>query len=95
MDYHDTNNMQQQIEQARQIEAMKRQLLSQMLTKDAFERLSRVRSVNQSLANSAEMFLLQAYQQGQVKGMVDDETLKELLRAISSGTARNFKITRK
>jgi DNA-binding TFAR19-related protein (PDSD5 family) len=90
----DQSDYQQQIEQER-VEQLKRQILSGMLTKDAYERLARVRSVNQSLAGGAELYLLQAYQAGQVKGTVDDNQLKELLRAISSGTARDFKIMRK
>ncbi len=88
------SDYQQQIEQER-VEQLKRQILSGMLTKDAYERLSRVRSVNQNLAGNAELYLLQAYQAGQVKGTVDDDQLKELLRAISSGMTKDFKITRR
>lgn len=90
----DQNEYQQQIEQER-VEQLKRQILSGMLTKDAYERLARVRSVNQGLAGNAELYLLQAYQAGQIKGTIDDNQLKELLRAISTGMAKDFKITRK
>lgn len=94
MQYQD-RDIQQQIEQARQLEMLKRQILSKILAKDAYERLARVRSVNQDLAGNAELYLLQAYQAGQIKGIVDDNTVKELLGAISSGMVRDFKITRK
>ncbi len=90
----DQGDYQQQIEQER-VELLKRQILSGMLTKDAYERLARVRSVNQNLAGNAELYLLQAYQAGQIKGTVDDNMLKELLRAVSSGMTKDFRITRK
>ncbi len=90
----DQNDYQNQIEQER-VEQLKRQILSGMLTKDAYERLARVRSVNPNLAGNAELYLLQAYQSGQVKGTINDDQLKELLGAISSGTSRDFKIKRK
>jgi programmed cell death protein 5 len=82
-----------QMAQLRQIEEMKRQLMSRLLTKDAFERLGRVRSVNPQLAAQAELYLLQAQQAGQIKGTVDDDQLKEILQALSE--KRDFKIKRK
>ena len=90
----DQNEYQQQVEQER-LELLKRQLLSSILSKDAYERLARVRTVNQNLAGSAELYLFQAYQSGQVNGTVDDNKLKELLGAISSGTTKEFRITRR
>ncbi len=82
-----------QMAQLKQIEEMKRQLMSRLLTKEAFERLGRVRSVNPQLASQAEFYLLQAQQAGQLKGAVDDEQLKEILKALSE--KRDFNIKRK
>jgi DNA-binding TFAR19-related protein (PDSD5 family) len=82
-----------QMAQLKQIEKMKRQLMSRLLTKEAFERLGRVRSVNPQLASQAELYLLQAQQAGQLKGTVDDEQLKEILKALSE--KRDFNIKRK
>ena len=82
-----------QMAQLKQIEEMKRQLMSRLLTKEAFERLGRVRSVNPQLASQAELYLLQAQQAGQLKGAVSDEQLKEILKALSE--KRDFNIKRK
>jgi len=88
------NDYQQQAEQER-VELLKKQLLTTILTKEAYERLARVRSVNPNLAGSAELYLFQGYQAGKIQGTVDDNTLKELLRAISTGMTKDFRITRK
>lgn len=79
--------------QAQQIEEMKRKLLSQMLSKEAFERLGRVRSVNPQLAGNVELYLIQAFQSGKIKGKIADEELKEILRSVSE--KREFNIKRK
>jgi DNA-binding TFAR19-related protein (PDSD5 family) len=86
-------NQLQQMQQLRQIEEMKRQILSRLLTKEAFERLGRVRSVNPQLASQAELYLLQLYQAGQLKGTVGEEQLKEILKSLSE--KRDFNIKRK
>ena len=83
-----------QIQQMKQIEEMKRQILLKLLTKEAFERLGRVRSVNPNLAGQAELYLIQLFQSGQVKA-VDDEELKKVLKALSDGGKRDFSIKRK
>ncbi len=82
-----------QLAQLKQIEELKRQLISRLLTKEAFERLGRVRSVNPQLAAQAELYMLQAQQAGQLKGTVDDEQLKEILKALSE--KKDFNIKRK
>ncbi len=60
------------LQRAQQLEQMKRQLLSTMLTKEAFERLGRVRTVNPQLAAQAELYLLQMYQAGRLKQRITD-----------------------
>lgn len=79
------------VQQAQQLEQMKRQLLSTMLTKGAFERLGRVRMVNPGLAGQAELYLLQLYQAGRLKQKVTDEKVREVLNVLSDNKGFNIK----
>ncbi|MCX6818091.1 MAG: hypothetical protein NTU57_04505 [Candidatus Aenigmarchaeota archaeon] len=88
MEYADYNQM----KQMQQMEAMKKQLLGKMLSKEAYERLGRVRFANPELAAQAEMYLLQVYQTGRL-GMVSDAQMKEILQLLTSGR-RDFSIKR-
>jgi len=88
MEYADYNQM----KQMQQMEAMKKQLLGKMLSKEAYERLGRVRFANPELAAQAEMYLLQVYQTGRL-GMVSDAQMKEILKLLTSGR-RDFSIKR-
>ena len=83
-----------QAEQLRKIEEMKKQLLSKILTREAFERLARVRVVNPETASQSELYLLQIYQAGKLKGIVDDAQLKEVLRFLSTSTQKQTTIKR-
>jgi len=89
MDYADPN----QLKQLEQIEALKKQILSKILSKEAYERLGRVRSVNSELASQVELYLLQIYQSGKLKETVTDEKMKEILRLLSE--KRDFRIKKK
>lgn len=88
MEYSDYNQM----KQMQQMETMKKQLLGKMLSKEAYERLGRVRFANPELAAQAEMYLLQVYQTGRL-GMVSDAQMKEILKLLTSGR-RDFSIKR-
>jgi programmed cell death protein 5 len=70
-------------EQLKQIEALKRQLLAKMLTREAFERLARVRMVNPEAAAQVELYLIQLYQTGKIKEEIGDEKIKEILRLLT------------
>ena len=84
-----------QIQQMKQLEEMKKQLMIKILTKEAYERLGRVRSVNPTLAAQAEAYLLQIYQTGLNRKITDDE-MKEILKNVSSVTQKtDFRIKRK
>jgi len=72
-----------QLEQMRRVEEIKKQLLSKILGKEAFERLARVRAVNPELAGQAELYLLQIHQSGKLHGLVEDIQLKEVLKFLS------------
>ncbi len=83
-----------QLEQLRKLEEMKKQLLGRVLTKEALERLARVRMVNPELSGQAELYLLQIYQSGKLDGRVTDLKLREIFRVLTKGT-RKGKILRK
>ncbi len=74
----------ERLEQMRQMEELKKQILGKILTRDAYERLSRVRIVNPALAGQAELYLLQIYQQGKLQDHVTDGQMRDVLRAVSA-----------
>lgn len=88
MDYNQNMDPQQMA----QIEQMKKTLLRQILSKEALERLGRVRMANPNLAAQLELYLIQLYQAGQLKGTVDDEKLKQILDLLTK--KREWKIRR-
>ena len=78
---------------AKQMEEMKKQMLSVMLSKEAYERLSSVRSVNPQLVAQVEMYLIQLYQTGKFDQQITDSNLKEILQLLTE--KKDFKITRR
>ena len=80
-------------EQMKQIEALKRQLLIKILTKDAYERLGRVRMVDPNTANNAELYILQVYQAGKIEKPLNDDQMKEILKLLSQ--KKDINISRK
>ena len=85
--------MQQQEAQA-QFEAQKKQILGQILTPEARNRLANLKLTKPELVNQIELQLIQSAQSGSLRGKVTDEQLKVLLRQIA-GQKREIKITRK
>ncbi len=81
----------EKLQQLQEIEQMKRKLLTNMLTKEAFERLGRVRTVNPDLAGQVELYLLQVYQTGQLKQQVTDDKMKEILKVLTQKKQVNIK----
>ena len=79
-------------EQMKQIEEMKNFLMKKLLSKEAIERLGRIRLVKPELAAQLELYLIQLYQSGRLKGEVSDEQLKTILDVIT--TKKEFKIIR-
>lgn len=82
----------QDIEQF-QMELMKKEVLRKVLSKQALERLSRVKIANPTLAEQIEAYLIQVNQAGQLKETVSDAQLKKILDIIT--TKKKTKITRK
>lgn len=75
-----------------QFERMKEAVLRKILTKEARERLGRIRIVKPELAAQLEVYLVQLYQSGQIKTVINDEKLKVILRSLSS--KKRFRIIR-
>ena len=69
-------------ESVKQFEAIKKDSLKKALTKEATERLARVKLANPVLATQLEMFIVQVYQTGQVKKKIDDKKLKQILSVL-------------
>ena len=81
-------------EEIKQFEELKKETLRKVLSKSAFERLGRVKLANPVLATQLEMYLLQAYQSGQLKTSIDDKKLKQILNILVP-KKRKTKIKRK
>ena len=84
----------QQQEAQRQFEAQKKQILAQIMTSEARNRLANLKLTKPELVNNIELQLIQSAQAGSLRGKVTDEQLKVLLRQIA-GQKREIKITRK
>ena len=84
----------QQQEAQAQFEAQKKQILAQILTPEARNRLGNLKLTKPDLVNNIELQLIQSAQAGSLRGKVTDEQLKVLLRQIA-GQKREIKITRK
>ena len=85
--------IQQQQAQA-QLEAQKKQILGQIMTTEARNRLANLKLTKPELVNQIELQLIQSAQAGSLRGKVTDEQIKVLLRQIAS-QKREIKITRK
>jgi programmed cell death protein 5 len=83
-------NEEMSLEELERIEEIKKIILKKILTKDAFERLSRIRLVKPELASQLELYLVQLYQAGKLKESISDEQLKTILETLTSG--KTFKI---
>jgi programmed cell death protein 5 len=81
------------MEELRRIEELKRTILQKILSSEARARLSRVKMVKPEFANQVELYLIQLYQAGKVKGQISDEQLKRILQTLTS--QRRFRIVRK
>ncbi|MDO5823635.1 DNA-binding protein [Methanobrevibacter sp.] len=84
----------QQQEAQEKFEAQKKQMIAQIMTVEARNRLSNLKLTKPELVNQIELQLIQSAQAGSLRGKVTDEQLKVLLRQIA-GQKREIKITRK
>lgn len=74
-----------------QVKQMKKKLLSQILSKEAYERLGRVKSVNPQLANQVEYYLIQIYQTGRIDEQITDKKMKDILKTLSQKKEINIR----
>jgi len=81
----------EQLEQVKQLEKLKKVVMNKILTKEAIERLGRIRLVKPELASQLELYLMQLYQSGQIKSMIDDSQLKKILNALTSKKQYNIR----
>ena len=79
--------------QQQQIELIKKAALFKYLTKEARERLGRVKVVRPELAGKVELALLQAIQLGQLSTVITDEQLKKILTEVTEN--KKIRILRK
>jgi programmed cell death protein 5 len=78
------------LEQLKELEEMKKSVMKKILSKDAIERLGRIRVVKPDLAAQLELYLVQMYQAGKLKTEISDEQLKMILENLTA--KKDFKI---
>ena len=76
-----------------EFENLKKEALRKILTKEALERIGRVRIAKPLVATQIEMYLFQLYQAGKLTETVDDKKLKQILEVLTP--QRKIKIKRK
>ena len=74
------------------IEELKKTIMKRILSKEAVERLGRIKLVKPELAAQLELYLLQLYQSGKIKSLISEQQLKLILETI--GDKKEFKIIR-
>ena len=72
-------------EQMKQLEDMKKKVLTSILDREAFERINRIRLVNPQLAGQVEMYLIQLFQSGKLQSQLTDEQMKQILQMLQAG----------
>ncbi len=79
-------------EELQKLEVMKKTVIKKILTKEAIERLGRIRVVKPEIANQLELYLVQLYEGGKINKTISDEQLKSILEQISQ--KQKFRILR-
>ncbi len=77
---------QEDAQKLQEMEVVKKNILKKMLTKDAIERLGRIKLVKPDMANQLELYLVQLYQAGKIPAVIDDNHLKMILEEVSQKT---------
>ena len=71
-------------EELKKMEELKKVIIKKILTKEAIERLGRIKLVKPDLATQLELYLLQLFQSGKIKNEITDEQLKFILESLTS-----------
>lgn len=74
-------------------ELMRKTLLRKFLSREAMERLSRIKLVKPDAAAQLEAYMIDLYQSGKIRGEVSEDQMKMVLETLSG--RRNFRIVRK
>lgn len=82
--------MNEDLEEMNRIEKLKTLILRKILSKGAIERLGRIRLVKPELAAQLELYLIQLYQAGKIKGEVTDKQLRTILEMLTSKKGFNI-----
>ena len=80
--------------QVAQVEAQKQAVLRQILTPEARERLGRIQLAYPEVAENVTNQLIVLAQSGRVQRVIDDATLRQILRKVAP-SKRDIKIERK
>ncbi|KAI8902346.1 programmed cell death protein 5 [Globomyces pollinis-pini] len=75
-----------------QMDEMRRNMIAQILTPDARERLARIRIVKEDKATGVEEMLIRMAKSGQIRGKVTETQLIDLLNQISEQNTVKTKI---
>ena len=81
-------------EEREELEDMKNQLLIRILSREAKERLNRLKLAYPDIAQLVENQLIMLYRSGRLPGEVDDQTLKKILQQVQP-ESKDIKIVRK
>lgn len=73
-------------------EQVKKKLLASILSRGAFERLSRLKLVKPDVAQQLENYLLELYQQGKIQKEISEEQMKMILESVSQ--KKGFRLVR-
>ena len=84
--------MQNQMQQKQMEDALKN-VMRNVLTPEARERLATLRSVKPDVATGLEIYLAQLYQSGQIRGKITEDQLVMILKKVNE--SREIRIRRK
>ncbi len=74
-------------------EAQRQEILRRVMTPEARARLANVKLVKPELARAVEDYIINLALSGQLKELIDEEVLKEILYTVDVRTRREYKIT--
>ena len=89
----ESDNQEKQVNDA-DIGAKKEQILKQLLSPDARQRLNNIKMVKPELANLVENYLIGMVTQGQLNSQISDDQLKQILLSLQQ-PKKDFKISRR
>jgi programmed cell death protein 5 len=79
------------LEEMQRLEQLKKVVMQSILSKEARERLNRLRIVKPDLVSQVELYLIQVHQAGKIRSLLTDDQLKDILSMLSSGKRYNIR----